>query len=214
MDLIGYIRVSTNEQAGHGYSLGAQETALRTWAKANGHTLRHVIPDVMSGTKTAQLHGREAAIRLIETGLAEGLLVLRYDRATRSTLDAAQLLERSRRADWCILTADGKDSSCENQMFMTDVEMAFAAEECRRISRRTKEALAAAKASGKVLGRRSVIPADVESAILAAHDAGQSARAIAADLTARGVPAPAGGVLWVHSSVTRVLRRYAATVVA
>ena len=207
MDLIGYVRVSTDKQAQSGYSLAGQEAALHAWAARHEHRVVRVIPDVMSGSKAEKLHGREAAIRLVETGLADGLLVLRYDRATRSMLDAAQLLDRSRRKGWPILDTAGKSSIDEDQQLMTDVEMAFAAEERRRISRRTKEGLQAARAAGKVLGRRPTVSEAAEQAILALHEAGQSARSIASELTERGISTPQGGPTWCHSSVTRVLRR-------
>lgn len=208
MELVGYVRVSTDRQATHGHSLVAQEAALYAWAAAHDHTLTRVVPDVMSGTKTQQLHGREAAIRLIEVGLADALLVVRYDRVTRSMIDAATLLDRSRARGWSILTTDGKDSGDEGQMLMTDVEMAFAAEERRRISRRTKEGLAAARAEGGGRpGRPSTIPLDVEDAIVRNHEDGMSARAIADDLNGRGVPTPRGGAAWSHIAVLRVVRR-------
>lgn len=207
MDLVAYIRVSTDRQATHGHSLAGQEAALYEWAARNGHTVSRVIPDVMSSVKVDRLHGREAAIRLVETGLADGLLVLRYDRATRSTLDGAELLDRSRRKGWPILDTAGKSSMDEDHDLMTDVEIAFAAAERKRISRRTKEGLAQARASGKVLGRRPTVSDAAEQAITDLHASGRSARAIATELTDRGIAAPGGGVQWCHSSVARVLRR-------
>lgn len=208
MNLVGYLRVSTERQAKTGHSLAAQEATLRGWAERHGHTLHAVIPDVMSGAKSSKLHGREAAIRLVEAGVAEALLVLKYDRATRSMLDAQHLLQRSRERGWAILTVDGKDSSDRGQMLMTDVEMAFAAEERRRIADRTREGLTAARAAGKRLGRPEQITDDVRAFILAEHDAGRSARAIAQALTERGIPAPGGSLQWSHSTVSRALRRW------
>lgn len=209
MDLVGYVRVSTDKQAQHGHSLAGQEAALHEWAERNGHSVTRVIPDVMSGVKTDKLHGREAAIRLVETGLADGLLVLRYDRVTRSTLDGAQLLDRSRRKGWPILDTAGKSSIDEDHELMTDVELAFAAAERKRISRRTKEGLVAAKAAGKSLGRRPTANEAAELAISDLHAAGHSARSIATELTTRGVPTPGGGLAWCHSSVVRIIRRLA-----
>jgi DNA invertase Pin-like site-specific DNA recombinase len=207
MELIGYIRVSTDKQAIQGHSLAGQEAALHEWASFNGHQVSRVIPDVMSSAKVDRLHGREAAIRLVETGLADGLLVLRYDRATRSTLDGAELLDRSRRKGWPILDTAGKSSMDEDHDLMTDVEIAFAAAERKRISRRTKEGLAQAKASGKVLGRRPMVTNAAELAIADLHAGGLSARAIAAELTERGIASPGGGARWCHSSVVRIVRR-------
>jgi DNA invertase Pin-like site-specific DNA recombinase len=208
MRLVGYTRVSTDRQAKEGHSLAGQEATLRDWAERNGHDLPHIIPDVMSGMKTAKLYGREAAVRLIESGLADGLLVLRYDRVTRSMLDAQELLSRSRAKGWAILTTDGGDSSDSGQMLMTDVEMSFAAAERRRISERTKEGLSAAVEAGKVLGCPPQVSEDAEQLILDNADT-LSARAIAVLLAERGILTPTGKTDWTHAAVLRVIRRHA-----
>jgi hypothetical protein len=87
MRLRGYTRVSTRKQAEEGHSLDAQEGLLRDWAERHDHELIAVMPDVMTSRRTDRLHARQASIRLIETGWADGLLILRWDRATRSLID-------------------------------------------------------------------------------------------------------------------------------
>lgn len=209
MRLVGFIRVSTTRQATEGHSLAAQEGIIRAWAEREGHSVVAIIPDVMSGAKAAKLHGREAAIRLIEVGMADALVVIRFDRATRSTLDAQQLLERSRKAGWAMLTTDGKNSLDESQAFMTDIEFAFAAEERRRISRRTREGLAAALENDPALalGRPPSVSPEAERTILAQHASGASARTIATTLNTAGIPTATGAGRWVHAQVLRVIRR-------
>lgn len=209
MNIAGFIRVSTVRQATEGHSLAAQEGILRAWAEREGHTIVAIIPDVMSGAKTAKLHGREAAIRLVEVGLADALLVVRIDRATRSSLDGAELIERSRKGGWPILDVDGKNSLNDTQAFMTDIELAVAAEERRKISRRTKEGLAAALATDPSLrlGRPSMVSPEAEALILAQHEAGLSARAIAKVLNDAGMPTSTGSGQWTHAQVGRVVRR-------
>ncbi len=209
MNIAGFIRVSTVRQATEGHSLAAQESMLRDWAAREGHTVVAVLPDIMSGAKTARLHAREAAIRLVEVGLADALLVLRIDRATRSSLDGAELIERSRKGGWPILDIDGKNSLNDSQAFMTDIELAVAAEERRKISRRTKEGLAAAcmKDSTLVLGRPPKVSTEAEALILAQRDAGLSARAIAGVLNDARMPTSTGAGQWTHAQVGRVIRR-------
>ncbi|MFC7494529.1 MULTISPECIES: recombinase family protein [unclassified Nocardioides] len=207
MKLVGYIRVSTRGQAQEGHSLDAQEALLREWSSLQDHDLLAVIPDVMSSRKTDRLHGREAAIRLVEAGLADGLLILRWDRATRSLIDGQGLLDRSRKGRWPILDTSGKSSLSERDNLMTNMEQVIAEDERQRISQRTKEGLAVARAKGKEPGRKQVTNDLTDHMISDLHDAGRSARSIAAELTKRGIAAPGGGGTWCHSTVTRILRR-------
>ncbi|GAA1543315.1 recombinase family protein [Nocardioides humi] len=208
MRLVGYIRVSTRKQAEEGHGLDAQRALQHGWAGQHGHELIAVIPDVMTSRRTDRLHGREAAIRLVETGLADGLLILRWDRATRSLIDGQQLLERSRAAGWPILDTNGKSSLSKSDNLMTNMEQVIAEDERERISQRTKEGLAAARLKGKVPGRPAAdLPGMTVHMLADLDQKGMSARAIAQTLNERGVPSPGGGARWSHSTVLRVLRR-------
>jgi len=85
--------------------------------------------------------------------------------------------------------------------------MAVAEWERGRIAGRTRDGLAVAGEKGARLGREQIIPADVELVITTAAADGDSSRAIAARLTAAGVPTPGGGATWCHSTVARLLAR-------
>jgi DNA invertase Pin-like site-specific DNA recombinase len=102
---------------------------------------------------------------------------------------------------------------------MVHMLAAFAEHEREQIGQRTKDALAAAKARGIRLGRNAaerLAPAHRAAAMERARqlapvltllkDAGMSARQMAAELTARGVPTPTGAK-WHGQTVIRMLDR-------
>ena len=103
--------------------------------------------------------------------------------------------------------------------FMVHMLAAFAEHEREQISKRTKDALAAAKARGTRLGRHAaevLAPAHHTAALERATQlaplldeltsAGLSARAIAVEFTRRCVPTPCGGA-WHAQTVLRMLNR-------
>ncbi len=115
---------------------------------------------------------------------------------------------------------------------MMRVYAAMAQKERELISERTRAALVAAKARGRVLGGdRGYRPAagpDAAAAVQARHEAAERAAhrlmleverlraegvlgqaALARALNERGVPSPRGRGAWTHTTVARVLQRVA-----
>ncbi len=90
-------------------------------------------------------------------GLAAGdtLVVWDFDRAFRSTIEALTTVEnlRQRGIGFQAVTLGFDVASDDGKLFYTIIA-AFAEHERRRLSRRTKEGLAAARLKGKRLGRR------------------------------------------------------------
>lgn len=98
MKAIGYIRVSTEEQAREGVSLDAQEAKLRAWADLNGAELVSVHVDAgLSGSRADNRPGLQAALDAACAGKA-ALVVYSLSRLARSTRDAIAISERLSRA--------------------------------------------------------------------------------------------------------------------
>ncbi len=209
--LIGYVRVSTAAQATErSHGLAAQRRALERWCRAAGHELVTVIPEVASTRAPDRMYGRLAVEAALRAGLGDAMVVRDLDRASRSTLDGAQLVTRASANGWRVIGTDGIDTADPEQEFLVNVRLAMAQEERRKISRRTREGLEAARAKGKTLGRpRSLTPA-VERRIVRLRKTGLSAQAIANTLTEKAVPTPNGGPSWSASTVRSVLARHAA----
>ena len=90
---------------------------------------------------------------------------------------------------------------------MADVLATFGQLERRLIGQRTKEALAAKKASGVRLGRPPTIPQTVVRRLQRQRARRDSLRKIADDLNEARVPTAQGGARWYAATVRHVLLR-------
>ena len=83
---VAYLRLSTDEQAGSGLGLEAQETAVRSWANYRGVKVLAVEVDICSGaTLPADRDGFKRALALLESGTADCLVAAKLDRVIRSS---------------------------------------------------------------------------------------------------------------------------------
>ncbi len=206
MRIVGYVRLSKGSTNGH--SLDAQRESIQQWAKSNGHDVMTVVAEVASAKAYEKLHGRKLAIAAVKAGMAEAIVVRDLDRVTRSTLDGAALLEDAKVNEWRLLGAvDGLDTDDREQEFTINVRIAMAQEERRKIARRTKDGLAAARRNGSKLGKPRQVSPELERRIVRLAKTGTSAYRIAQRLTSDGTPAPQGGKAWSPSVVRDVIRR-------
>jgi DNA invertase Pin-like site-specific DNA recombinase len=94
MKVIGYTRVSTSKQADDGDSLDVQRDKLATYCELHDHELVDVYEDAGASGKDMERDGLRDALDALEGGKADGLVVYKLDRLTRSTADLGRLLER------------------------------------------------------------------------------------------------------------------------
>ena len=202
---VAYLRVSTSDQAESGAGLAAQRAQVEAEAVRRGWVL--VAVEVDAGASGKSMTGRPAlaaALDAVTTGTADVLLVAKLDRLSRSLLDFAGLMGRSQSEGWSVIALDlGVDTSTPAGEFMASA----AQWERRIIGQRTRDALAARKAAGVVLGGPRSIPEAVAERIYAERAAGKGLRVIAEGLTTAGVPTARGGGAWSTSTVQRVLAR-------
>jgi DNA invertase Pin-like site-specific DNA recombinase len=205
MRFVGYVRVSTAEQGESGAGLEAQREAIAASCVQRGWQLVKIEQDVASGKSRNGRHGLDAAIAACERSDADGLIVSKLDRLSRSVVDFAGLLERARRKGWALVALDlGVDTSTPSGEMMANVVISFAQYERRLIGQRTKDALAVKKAQGVKLGRASTLPASTRRRILSDRARGLSYRAIADRLNVAGVPTGQGGKQWYPMTVRTV----------
>lgn len=139
--LIGYVRVSTNDQ-----NTALQRNAL----ESSGCEL--IFEDKMSG-KTADRPGLKKLLRVLSEG--DTLVVWKLDRLGRSMRNLVILIEdlRQRGINFRSLT-DSIDTSTPMGRFFFHVMGALAEMERELIIERTRAGLAAARAEGRIGGRR------------------------------------------------------------
>lgn len=143
--MIGYVRVSTEKQGRSGLGLDAQREAIRALVSANGCDLLKTYTEVETGKRDSLDNRPELRKALAHARSAKATLVIaKLDRLARSVYVTAEL-HRSGVEFIC----------CDNQnanRLTIQILSAVAEDEARRISERTKAALAAYKRRGGRLG--------------------------------------------------------------
>lgn len=92
LDVVGYIRVSTRDQAEGGYGLAAQKDAIQKECDRRGWTLKALFSDEGESGKNLNRPALREALDYVASGEASGLAVSKLDRLSRSVADFAQLL--------------------------------------------------------------------------------------------------------------------------
>jgi DNA invertase Pin-like site-specific DNA recombinase len=217
---ISYCRVSTTKQGISGLGLDAQRAAIAKHVGNSGRVLKEYV-EIESGRKCTrpQIHRAIAECRLTKATL----LIAKLDRLARNVAFTSTLIESGVR----VVACDMPDAD----PFRLHIEAAIAEEEARKISSRTKAALAVAKARGVTLGGwRGKLPsaeqlktireqrttlADERAGLvwtvideLQAERGPMSLRQIAKALNERRV-ATARGSMWTPTTVRRVIQRAA-----
>ena len=205
MRVIGYVRVSTDEQTSSGAGLQAQREALVAECRRRGWHLVGVIADEGYSAKDMRRPGVQEAIRALEAGEASALVVSRLDRLSRSMVDFSSLMARAQKRGWALVALDCVDMSSPSGELMGHVLATFAQFERRLVSQRTRDALAVKKAQGVQLGRPRTLPDSVRDRIRAMREDGDSLARIADALTDDGTPTAHGGRRWYPSTVSKVL---------
>ncbi|MFC7663996.1 recombinase family protein [Methylorubrum suomiense] len=82
---VGYLRVSTEEQAATGHGLDAQEKQVRSFAESQGYDLVEVLtdPGISGATKPIERPAFSRVVALAEAGALDVLLVAKIDRLSR-----------------------------------------------------------------------------------------------------------------------------------
>lgn len=208
MRVIGYLRVSTEEQASSGLGLEAQRARITSEAAHKGWEVVWIVDEGHSA-KSLDRPGAQEALRLLAAHEADALVVAKLDRLSRSVVDFSNTLTLAKKEGWSVVLLDlGVDTSTPNGRLVSGLMAQIAQWERELIGERTREALHAAKARGQRLGRPRATPDEVVAQVVELHNDGMSLRAIASHLTDSRVPTTRGAAEWRASTVRRVLNSH------
>ena len=223
MRVIGYTRVSTQEQATEGMSLDAQASRVRAWAEATGAEVVEVVRDEgVSGTKLlAERPGGRRIADLLDARrpAADAVVVVRMDRLGRDAAEQLALLKRFRAGKVGLgAIAQQIDLATPHGRAMAQIGAVFAELERSLIAERTAEALTELRQQGRawnhapfgwdIVDGRLVANLTEQDSLARIRDlraAGTSYHKVAAILGAEGRATKRGGP-WQAASVRSVLR--------
>lgn len=155
MKVIGYVRVSTVKQEQSGLSLEAQELKIRQYCELYELELIDIIIDAGASAKTLERPGIQSAMAMIKNGAANGLVVAKLDRLTRSIKDLNVLIEDLFNKAALISVSDQVDTTTPSGRLILNILMSVSQWEREEIGERTKAAMKAKKAKGQYTGGRT-----------------------------------------------------------
>jgi len=203
--VIGYRRVSTEQQAESGAGMAAQLQSIEQHCERHGLVLAHVYEDDGVSAKSVKNRpGLSEALAVLANGDASALIVSKLDRLARSVHDFAGLVRIAEREGWGIVALDlGVDMTTPTGGLLANVTASVAEWERRIISVRTTEALAQKKAEGVRLGRPRSLDPSVADRIRSRRADGATLQSIADDLNSEGITTPSGRT-WSPALVRKV----------
>ena len=213
-NFVTYFRVSTARQGISGLGLDAQRQTVAQYLAGGTKTVLAEFVEVETGKGANALEKRPELRSALDLCKRSGatLLIAKLDRLARNVHFVSGLMESKVKFLACDLP--------EANQLTIHIMAAFAEHEARRISERTRDALAAAKARGVILGATG--PANLKRhteatrAASAAFNArlmpllngfmsqGLTRRAMVVQLNDLGIKAPRGGA-WSLGQVQRVV---------
>jgi len=216
--VIGYVRVSTEDQAINGVSLDAQQDKIRQYCELYDLELVGIKIDAGKTAKNLDRQGLQDCLTMLDNGLVEGIIILKLDRLTRKIADLNYLLENYFNQHLLFSVQEKIDTSTAAGRLILNVLMSVSQWEVETISERTKTALSYKKSIGEHCGSiplgYEIVNKKLEKTqqfetviyIKELRKQGLSMAKIADQLNSESIPTARGGN-WFGSTIKAILDR-------
>ena len=153
MKVIGYVRVSTDEQKQSALGLEAQRAKIVSYCQLYGLELLGIYEDSASGRAINNREALQEGLAVLKRGKAEGLIVAKLDRLTRSVRNLGSLLENYFVKRFSLFVVDEQvNTRTAAGRLMLNLLTSVAQWERETIGERTRDALRAKRQRGEKTG--------------------------------------------------------------
>jgi site-specific DNA recombinase len=150
MKALGYVRVSTDQQAERGVSLEAQAEKIRAMAVVHNAALAEIIVDGGESAKSLNRPGMTRLLAMVDAGEVQTVIIAKLDRLTRSVKDLCTLLERfERRGVALVSVAESLDTSSAAGRLVLNIMTSVSQWEREAIGERTRDAMRHKRSNGE-----------------------------------------------------------------
>lgn len=226
---MGYIRVSTEEQAKEGISLSNQQKKIETYCDLYGHELLDLIVDAGQSAKSVNRPGMKKLIQItsVKKSGVDGILICKLDRLFRSAEEALRYSRKWDKNGIALISVHEKlDTQSAMGRFYFTIMAAVAEMERNVIGERCRDILKYKSDKNEKLGGYVPYGYDVEVRdgvkvlventqeqdvlvlVKGLRDEGYSLSAIARDLEDRGIPTKKGKRNWTAMQIKRFLTKF------
>jgi DNA invertase Pin-like site-specific DNA recombinase len=193
MQVVGYGRVSTEDQAQEGVSLSAQEAKIEAYCLIKDWPLAEVIQDAGESAKSLRRPGLQRLLSLVQDRQMEAVIVSKLDRLTRSVSDLDKLVRLFDKAGVALVSLqESLDATTATGRLMMNLLASVSQWEREVIGERTSDALQHLKAQGKRYCHTVYNNSEVIALMHQLRMAGHSYEAIALQLNQVGIPTAMG----------------------
>jgi site-specific DNA recombinase len=207
MQVIGYSRVSTAEQASEGVSLEMQAKKIEAYCLVKDWPLSEVISDAGESAKSLDRPGMARLLALVDAAEVATVIVYKLDRLTRSVADLDRLVKVFEKKTVALVSLqESLDATTATGRLMMNLLASVSQWEREVIGERTRDALQELKAQGKKLGRSGYADQDIVGYLKAEYSQGRSYHDLAAELNTRGIQTARGGI-WAAATVRNLVLR-------
>lgn len=237
LNLLGYVRVSGDDQQRFGHSVHQQPERLRAYCAAYGYHLVDIVTEpqeVSAGVPLAKRKGGAELLRRLRDPEIDGVLVIRLERIFRDMIDGLLFFERTARKLGISVhsIAEHIDTSTAAGRLALKVHLLMADADRDRIAERTTEVMRGLRDRGKVYGsvpfgcvavgghlceeRGRHVDQDLQRCPatwpireeIVALSRRMSLAEVSRELYQRGIPSPQGAAYWSKSSIRRVVESH------